>query len=402
MDKKMYKYIGILVGLVVLLVVVVWISNLVSGGTTYSYESIEKKLVSATKSYMKDHSAMLPTEVGESVTISPTVLVNNNYFKGFESYVKDSDVVCNGSVDVYMAGDGYYDYTPTLNCGNKHNTTKLYEKVLEDNNYGIVMGYGLYQRVDGKFITNEDDLVIDNNYESLEYVFRGKDVNNYVKIDDNYWRIVAISDAGDMTLLFSGTLQRGVSWDDKYNESVGKNQGINDYEKNGIKSTIREEVEKFYNGEATLLNKEEYSPKTKYLISPASLCIGKRKATDKDSSGKIECSQRLDGQYVGLLPAYYYMSASVDENCDTITSRSCGNDNYLSSFNDYWWLLTANQEASNEAYQVFKTYARSELCIAKTNVKPTVLLGNRVLWESGDGSSNNPYTIKFYADESLN
>lgn len=43
MDKKMYKYIGILVGLVVLLVVVVWISNLVSGGTTYSYESIEKK-----------------------------------------------------------------------------------------------------------------------------------------------------------------------------------------------------------------------------------------------------------------------------------------------------------------------------------------------------------------------
>ena len=132
------------------------------------------------------------------------------------------------------------------------------------------------------------------------------------------------------------------------------------------------------------------------------MSIGKRKATDKDSSGKIECSQRLDGQYVGLLPAYYYMNASVDENCDTITSRSCGNDNYLSSFNDYWWLLTANQEASNEAYQVFKTYARSELCIAKTNVKPTVLLGNRVLWESGDGSSNNPYTIKFYADESLN
>ena len=84
MDKKMYKYIGILVGLVVLLVVVVWISNLVSGGTTYSYESIEKKMVSATKSYMKDHSAMLPTEVGESVTISPTVLVNNNYFKGFD------------------------------------------------------------------------------------------------------------------------------------------------------------------------------------------------------------------------------------------------------------------------------------------------------------------------------
>ena len=114
------------------------------------------------------------------------------------------------------------------------------------------------------------------------------------------------------------------------------------------------------------------------------------------------------GAKAGKLLADYFkdidlvMNASVDENCDTITSRSCGNDNYLSSFNDYWWLLTANQEASNEAYQVFKTYARSELCIAKTNVKPTVLLGNRVLWESGDGSSNNPYTIKFYADESLN
>ena len=338
----------------------------------------------------------MPSYPNSSVTISSINLINEGYIKELNSYIKNENVICSGSVEIFLSNDNYYDYVPNLSCGNLYSSIKLYDKVITDNEYGVVSGSGLYQRIDGKFVTDELDLNSPGISDSFEYVFRGDEVNNYVKIDDNYWRIVSINDFNDMLLIYVGHVQKTYAWDDRYNEHVNKNHGVNIYEQNGIKSRAMESVEAFYNQETPLMNKEQYSSKTKYLISPMNLCVGMRDTKDKDISGKTECSKILENQYTGLLPAYYYMSASLDDSCVSIVSRNCGNYNYLSQFDDYWWLLTANAETTNEAYNVSRKAVSSNLCSAKSNIRPTIMLGSRALYESGIGTKTDPYVVKFF------
>ena len=69
--------------------------------------------------------------------------------------------------------------------------------------------------------------------------------------------------------------------------------------------------------------------------------------------GKVECSEILEEQEVGLLPAYNFMLASLDENCKTTTSRSCGNNNYLTQFNEDYWLITAVKDKGSIKIEFF-------------------------------------------------
>lgn len=396
MDKKMYKYVGILIGLVVLCFVFVWFSNTLTGGGRLSYEDLETKLYNAAKNYIEDYPNALPSVSNTSVTISSTTLINGGYINDLSSYVGDGTVICNGSVEIYLSNTDNYNYVPDLHCGVKYSSIKLYDKVTADNGYGVVSGSGLYVRANNKFILNEDELYELDGSTPYEYVFRGDEVNNFVKIDDNYWRIVSIDENNNMLLIYTGHIQKASAWDDRYNEEFDKTQGINIYEQNGIKSRAMQSIESFYKEEAVLENKTVYSPKTKYLISPMDLCVGKRSSTAADSSGKIECAVVLEEQYAGLLPAYYYMSASLDDDCKSIESRNCGNYNYLSQFDDYWWLLTANNANTNEAYNVVQKYAQSSLCSYKSNIRPTILLGSRAVYEGGTGTEADPYTVKFF------
>ena len=394
MDKKMYRYIVLLLIVVLILIFSFWFINILTGGTKLSYVSLEEKLVVAAKKYVEDNKSVLPSEIGTSSTISSTVLINNNYIDDLSSYISDSSINCNGKVEIYKVEDGYYNYTPVLSCGNKYNSIKLSDKVLLDNNYGVVSGDGLYERANGIFVTDYNELGRES--ENYEYVFRGDSVNNFVKIDENIWRIVAIKSNGDMLLIYTGSTQKPSVWDDRYNEDVNKNQGINNYEYNDIKSRAMDSVLNFYDGKLTLMNKEEYSLNTKYLTVPMDLCIGKRSTEDSDFSGEIECSLILKNQYVGLLPAYYYMSASLDSGCNSTISKNCGNYNYLSYFGDYWWLLTANSENTNEAFYISNKFIASTLCSSKNSIRPIIMLGSRAVYDSGIGTEDEPYMIKIF------
>lgn len=399
MDKKLIKYAAILVGLIVLTVLFLLITNSITGGTKYSYEQIETKMVSAAKKYVenkkKNNIDILPDADGDSFTLSVATLVNEEYLKDLSEYTKD-EVTCNGSVEIFNAGNKNYDYIPNLVCGKYYSTPiKLAEKVIQDNDSGVIQGSGLYQRVNGKFVTDYSDFTSGGS-DSFEYVFRGDDVNNYVKIDDNLWRIVAIDESDNLLLIFNSHSLRAYSWDEKFNEDVKKSQGINTYESNGLESNIYKKVREFYGETIEIEDRVTYSPRVKTLITPMDICAGKRNTTDSDVSGKSECTVILENQLMGVLPAYYYMSASLDSNCDSIVSKSCGNYNYLSQFDDYWWLLTANSENTNEAFAISKKYAESSLCNYRADIRPIIKMGARAIYSEGDGSLNNPYQVKYY------
>lgn len=398
MDKKMMKYLAILMIVLVAIVILALISNFISGGAKYSYETIENKMVSAAKKYVKEMPGIIDGATpNSSTTISALVLEDKGYISELSSLAKD-DVTCSGEVIVFKTLEGVIDYAPNLRCGNKYESVTLANQVIKDNGGGNFTGSGLYQKVDGKFVTDYYDLSNSSSSDSFEYVFRGDEVNNYVKIDENIYRIVSIDENNNLLLIYNSYLQKSNSWDNRYNSEINKEQGINDYEKNGIKSRAMEAVESFYDKTATLLNREPYSDKTEHLLVGLDLCIGKRKETSTDITGKDECSNILYDQNAGLLPAYYYIGASLDENCKTITSRGCGNYNYLADFNDYWWLITANSEYTNEAYNVEKKVVSSSTCSNKSGIRPIIKMGSRVLYSSGDGSFANPYIVKYFDD----
>ncbi len=396
MDKRMIKYLAILGGIVLLLIIVLLLKNAASGGVKLSYDKIEERMVSATKKYAQNKN-ILPTEIDNPVSISANVLVNNGYIDDLSSYAKD-DVRCSGEVVIYKTFDDTYDYVPILNCGNKHESRTLSSVVIEENE--TTEGSGLYQRIDGKFITNVNDLYMGNSAD-FEYVFRGDSVNNYVKIDENLWRIVAIDSNENIMLLLNNTLKTNRAWDTKYNIDVKRSRGINTYELNGLQSDIYKTLQPIYNESSekvVLKNKEKFSEKTKYLMTSMDLCVGKRSITDSDMSGKTECKTVLHDQHVGLLPAYYFMSASLDPLCTSITSKNCGNYNYLASFGDSWWLLTADSENTSQAYSVSDKYAVVRVCSNKAAVRPIIKLGLRAIYSEGNGTKANPYVVKFYSN----
>ena len=88
-------------------------------------------------------------------------------------------------------------------------TFRLYKKVLSDNSI-VTSGYGLYNMDNAK-------------------VFRGEDVNNYVKLENSLWRIVKVNSDNTLMLIHNEGLHYNQAWDDRYNEAKLYNIGNNQY-----------------------------------------------------------------------------------------------------------------------------------------------------------------------------
>ena len=120
--------------------------------------------------------------------------------------------------------------------------------------------------------------------------------------------------------------------------------------------------------------------------------MGKRKPTDIGTDGEIECKNMITDQKAGLLPAYMFMSASIDPTCEKIEDKACGNNNYLASFTNSYWLLTANEEESNQCFYVNKNIS-STVCSANNSFKPIVKVTGRIQYKEGTGTKNDPYVV---------
>lgn len=394
MDKQMIKYIGILCGLLLLIVIYFLLTR--SSGIKLEYRDIEAKMVSAARSYAKDHPKVLPTSLNSSQTISTKLLTSEGYLNDISSYAKD-DVNCNGSIEIFQTIEGVYNYVPSLSCGKYFETQKLSAKIIEDNLGGTIEGPGLYVRYNGQFLTNENDL---DRLPADEYVFRGEGIKNYIKVEDSLWRVVAIDQEGNILAILVSGLRKGSTWDNRYNSETSRYEGVNEYTLNGISSRLMQSVDNVFN-EKVALEDAPYSSRIKYLVTPMTLCYGKRSPSDSSIDGSSECSDILEDVYMGVLPAYYYMSASLDENCDSTTSKSCGNYNYLASISDSsWWTLTANSKNTNEAYMVNKRVLTSETCSYTNEVKPIILIGKRAAYSKGTGSKDDPYIIRYFPKNS--
>lgn len=389
MDKQMLKYFGILAVLIVVMIVYFMITG--SSGTKYEYRDIELLMVRAAKSYAADNPKILPTSENSSQTISSKSLINLGYMDDLSTYAMD-DTVCNGSVEIYQTISGIYNYVPTLNCGRFFNSQKLSEKIIEDNLGGTTYGPGLYVRYDGKFLTDENDI---DRYQADEYVFRGDGVKNYILVEDMLWRVVAIDKDGNIIAIMVDEIKGNTTWDNRYNADTGRYDGVNEYEMNGIKSRLMQSVESIFDEKVAILDKL-YSARIKYMVSPMDVCVGKRGSDDEGNDGSIECQKVLENQYMAVLPVYYFMSASLDENCVKATSKSCGNYNYLASVGGTgWWTGTGNADNTSEAYVLRNKVLISQSCSYRDGLHPIIAFGARSMYSKGSGTLEDPYIIRY-------
>ena len=360
--KKLIIGTGIFLLIIIFLMIFVSCS---SKGKVYSYNEIEKILIQKTKAaYGKGSN--LPG-LNQKIDISIEELVNKGLVKTINEYTQDETTSCSAKVTIYN-NNGYYLYEPNINCGEKYKTKTLQETLIKDSL--VETGNGLYK---------VDD----------EYIFKGDNVKNYIKLNDVLYRIVSINSDGSVRLMENKKNSESTmtTWDDRYNTDKQYNAGINNYSANGLNSRIKDKIHSIYECDT-------YTDDVKaYFINKES-CIGKRSINELENTGIYECAVKSESYPISILALYEYSRASLDPNCTGFVNSSCTNYNYFTSISNGFWTLTADKDTSYKAYKI------SGGSVMKSNASnPAYLLivininGNTVINSEGNGSENNPYII---------
>lgn len=340
--------------------VIVLISFIVNKSNTYvSYAEFESKLEKAAKKYYTDKPDLLPTE--EEYELSYQTLVDGEYILPLNKLIKNSEN-CSAYTTVYKTGDTY-SYDPYLYCKDTYETKALYKKIIEDNPT-VTEGTGLYQG--------------ENNY-----YFRGENSKNYVLLDETPWKIIKINSDNTITIMQTKTEYELYLWDDRYNSVIDDTTGYNDFEVSRIRDTLIKMAD----------NKELLSDTAKSKLVSRQLCIGKRALTDTDKTNKTECSVLTKDKYLfGLVTVSDYLAASIDNNCNVISDKSCSNYNDIDTFES--WTITGT---SDNNYGVYK-YTRNGMIVSKAEYSAKIYLTTnitkRAVYKSGTGTLQDPYIIK--------
>ena len=252
----------------------------------------------------------------------------------------------------------YDDDTMFENVENKdHEKKPFYEKLLDST---II-------RVDGENEAGLYDLG-DN------YVYRGSNVNNYIKYGGNTYRILSI-DKNDYSMkLISTTAFNAGEWSE--NEL--------DFTKTNLKDTLKL-------SSTPLLNTNWYTGEV----------TNKNLSIDELDS---ELSDPIDVE-VGLISLYDYVAASLDSACyDNISSDNCANNNYLHTMlnngsKGVWTITTDGVDqvwVINSSGKVDIAPPSSQYYYFRVIKVPINVYTNT----NKTGSSDNPYELTYNLVES--
>jgi hypothetical protein len=358
---KEYKKLLLIVGIIIVIFIIILLVSKLSSITNTnnsSYSELKETIETAVQNYCNDNCQdLLQTE--DTVTVSTTTLVSKNYMQSLSKLTKDDS--CQATITINKSYDNY-NYLVNLNCGNNYQDKTIYDKVTEDNNI-VTTGNGLYQ------INNTK-------------TFRGEYVNNYLKLGNTLFRIVKINQDNSLTLVIDSTSSNlSSSWDDRYNQTVSRNDGINNFSI----SRVKEKLE-------TLLSTTYAGDISKKAVN-YNYCTGSRSTTDTDNSYNTECSSTYKS-YISLLTVSDIINASLDDNCLSIEkSRSCQNYNYLTSYNDAYWLLTPVENTTNQIYYYDNNIITSSTAITKKNLRFVITISGNELYQSGTGTESDPYIL---------
>ncbi len=369
---KMFKLVFIAL---ILILVIGFIISLFTK-KNYTYADVEDIMEDAAVKYFEENKEKLPKNSDEVVEIDTTILANHKYMKDLKFYLKKED--CSGKVSVEKDESKSYSYTPILSCNNgEYTTRKLYEAITNSKNV-VKEGFGLY-------------------YMNNEYVYRGSDVNNYIRFSDSddLWRIIKVTSNNEIALISDKRTNNAYSWDERYNSVTEDNAGINLYKNSYISgilkkiydNTLNSDEDVYYREERTMLTKKQ-----KKNVVEFDACVGTRSKNDQTKKGAAECSVTYKTK-MSLLSVYDFLNASVDSNCNQTLKEDCQNYNYLVT--DYrYFLANGDKDNSSKVYQVSLGYIMETDAKTESYIRTVIHLSDKTMLEKGNGSKKNPYVIR--------
>lgn len=354
------------------LIIAIVVFSLIFGGKKITkittYNEMENQMVASAKKYVNDNKKLNPTKDNEISKINLDTLVNAKYIDNMTA-IEDNNVTCTGYVEI-MYNQKSNIYVPYLKCG-KYYETQTLAGYITNNQEIVTTGDGLYKQGD-------------------TYVFKGEKPNNYVAIGQRLYRIIDIND-NEVRLISNKKLTYYLIWDNRYNTDKTRNVGINDYSKSRIKDYLESMYKNntFSDNNTLIFSEQEYEKMVAHDI-----CIAKRSSKDGAIDRNADCQQVEPNQYLGLLSVSDYANASLDTNCKTIFDKSCMNYNYFSNIGSSFRTTTA---ITDNTYQIFSiNEGKAEIVNASNsfNLNLIIYIDALSLYNGGDGSFENPYTIR--------
>ena len=217
--------------------------------------------------------------------------------------------------------------------------------------------------------SNENSsLVEENDY----YVYKGINPNNYMKIDNNTWRIISID---------KETLNLKVVLTTYNNQKEWNSSTSQDLDLSFMKSSLMLDMNNSnVLTENVAINLEKNS--TWYIGN----------VTDSQDHSftalkSLEKQNKIQSD-IGLLSAGEYIEASKDSNCKIDYINNCLNNNYL-NFNKNYWLINSSEKSLTKIENGNITSEKNNLNVI--SVYPVVYL-NYGIQIKGSGTSDDPYT----------
>lgn len=353
-DKKFIIFIICLVCIPILLILLLIAAQSCSKkANVASYNKYEESMKTAASNYLTKIDQM-PVEKGDYIVVDLDTLVEQKYIKSTKDEIGDT---CTGKVTVRK---GYgVNYIPYLECG-KYTTRTLKNSIMKSL---TTDSDGLYKMGD-------------------EYVFRGLDVKNFIKLDGVTYRIISMDKDGILKLYNRVSENDNMYWDQKYNKETGTSAGINIYGD----SYLVEELYRSY------LKDKRYANIRPIMVAQ-DICVYSKKKSDR-MLDKSTCVEVVENQYISLIGLDDFMNASLDKNCVDLYSKSCLNYNYLNRVEavDTW---TKDVVSTNtyQAYRIVEGTAHAENISEVKSYNHVIYIDGNEIIESGTGSKNKPYTL---------
>jgi len=357
--KKLIRWIIIFT---ILIVVIIFIVKLVQDSKIGTNAS-ERQLVIAGKKYYNQYPYLLPRNDYETKTISSNALISNGFLKQTVD-MYGAPKSCESYVTVTKVG-GEFFYNPFVKCGTKDDTLLLYDKLVS------------MSKEESKDGTNGIFRFRDR------YVFRGDKPQNYVSFAGKLWRIMEIDSNRNIKMFYNGDFAASRVWDNRYNPTIRKVVGINDYQISRIKDYLV----------SYLNNTEKFSNKSKAKLAYMNLCVGARDLTNLSVDGSLECLTRYGNQLIGLPTVSEFLNASNDSNCPQ-DIRACSNYNFMARIKSFW-TMTPVLGTTEKVYRVYSDEGLIEKdATSKHYAYPVIALKPDVAILSGNGTYANPYVLK--------
>lgn len=353
-DNKFIIFIICLVCIPILLILLLIAAQSCSKKVnTTGYNRYEESMKTAASNYLTKIEQM-PVEKGDYIIVNLDTLVEQKYIKSPKDELKDT---CTGQVTV-RKGTGV-NYIPYLKC-DKYTTRTLKDSIMK----------GLTTDSDGLYKMGD------------EYVFRGLDVRNFVKLNGITYRIISMDKYGILKLYNRVSEKNSMYWDQKYNKETGTSAGINIYGD----SYLVEELYRSY------LKDSRYS-KIRPIMVAQDICVYSKKKSDR-MLDKSSCVEVVENQYISLLGLDDFMNASLDKNCVDLYSKSCLNYNYLNRVEAVnTWTKDVVATNTYQAYRIVDGTAHAENLSEYEPYNHVIYIDGSEIVVSGTGSKNKPYVL---------